>query len=50
MEHQQHVAQAATNMIDQMVAHGAARDDGDGNLIVTTADGEQLFRAFPEQN
>ena len=50
MEHQQHVAQAATSLIDQMVASGAARDDGDGNLIVTTAGGDQVFNANPEQD
>ena len=49
MEDQQHVAQAATNLIDQMVAAGAARDDGNGNLVVPTADGDRLFRVNPEQ-
>ena len=49
MEHQQHVAQAATSLIDQMVASGAVRDDGEGNLVVPTADGEQVFQAYPDR-
>ena len=50
MESQQEVAQAATNFLNQMVAAGDARDDGEGNLVVSTADGEKMYRPFPEQD
>ena len=48
MEQSQQEGHAATNLITQLLNSGVVRDDGEGSIIIPTADGEKKFRPFQE--
>ena len=49
MEGRQAAGEAAASLMSQFIDSGAVRDEGEGHFTLTGMNGEQTYKAFPDQ-